>query len=240
MTRNGRAPAAGLLFVTLLAACGGPPPLPQPRTVIVYTGERLNADPERMAEVDGWLRDQQHEIERDPSFLIRLLREEDAVYPWQTLELVGDTAIISTQRTAADTETPFMSYAHLRLMAERDELERWLPDAAEARGLELEHAILERTADIWFLGRAVYNTQAYGPLDELLYAREGGFLNELILTTQVDRFEEERTRYFAERPEREEEFREWFQRTFERDGPGFVDRADDSEREPARGAPGRF
>lgn len=229
MTRTAPVSAAALVAALLLAACGGPPPLPQPRTVVIFSGERLTADPERMGEVDRWLRDQQQAMERDPPFRIRLLREERPVYPWQTLEIVGDTAIISTQQTATDTDTPFMSYAHLRLMAERDELERWLPDAADARGLELERAILERTADIWLLGRAVYNTQAYGPLDELMYARERGFLDEFILTSQPERFEEERVRHFAERPEREEEFREWFQRTFERDGPGFLERPADTE-----------
>lgn len=214
--------AGSLLALGLVAGCGGTQPLPQPRPVVIFTGERIHADPEAMAEVDRWLRPQLEDIERNPDFLIRLLHEDVPVYPWQTLEISGDTAQITIQQAATDAETPYLIYAHYRLMAELGELEEWLPDAPEEDGFELERAILERVADVWLFGRSVYDTQAHGPLDELMYARSAGFLEEFMLATQAERFPDERARYDEENPERREAFREWFSRTFEREGPAYL------------------
>lgn len=223
----GTALVAGLLGVMTLAACAGTPPLPQTRSVITLTGERVQADPEAMVEVDGWLRPQLEDIERKGD-RIRLLQEERAVYPWQTLEITADTARLSVQRGQGDAETPFLLYAHFRLMAEEGALERWLPEAVPeegpvAEGVDLERLILRRIADVWLLGRSVFDTTPYGPLDELLYANEAGFLEEFMLTSQPERFEAEAAAHFAANPERGEAFRSWFLRTFEREGPGFLE-----------------
>jgi len=225
MQMSGRsltAGAAGLLL--LLTACAGAAPTLQPRTVIVFSGERIQTDGERMQEVERWLRPALEDIDQNPSFLIRVHRQEESSYLWDSTELVADTAIVHIQRAAADAETPHLIYAHLLLMAERGELGEWLPAAQERtlEGLEREREILKRVSDIWLLGRSVFDTQAYGPLDELLYANERGFLTEFILGTQTDRFEEERERYTAENPDWEDELRGFFQRTFERDGPGYL------------------
>lgn len=220
--RTLRAGAVCLLFV--VGACAGTSPVPQPRTVIVFSGERIQTDGERMQEVEQWLRPALEDIDQNPSFLIRVHRQEEDAYLWDSTELVGDTAIVHVQRAAADAETPHLIYAHLHLMAERSELGEWLAVAREddLEGLELEMAILRRVSDIWLLGRAVFDTQAYGPLDELLYAADRGLLTEFILATQGDRFEEERAAFTEEFPEWEGELTEFFQRTFERDGPGYL------------------
>jgi hypothetical protein len=235
--RTGRSAGVGtitiLLGIATLAACAGTPPLPQTRSVITMTGERVQADPEAMVEVDRWLRPQLFEIERNPD-MVRLLQEDRPLYPWQTLEILDETAQLTVQRGQGDAETPFQLYAHFRLMAETGGLAPWLPEAVPgagedgvegpvAEGFELERMILRRISDVWLLGRAVFDTTPYGPLDELLYATEAGFLDEFILTTQRDRFEAEAVAHFEANPERAEAFRAWFIRVFERPGPGFMD-----------------
>lgn len=220
---------ATLLLVILTAGCGGGTVTIQPRSVVNFTGERIQADPEAMAEVEAWLRPQLEDIEGNPSFLIRLLREPEPLYPWSRLHIAGDTAQLALQTAAQDAETPFLIYGHLRLMEVRGELERWLPDSQELSGLELERAMLERVSDLWLLGRSVFDTQAHGPLDEILYAREGGFLDEFILFAQPRRFAEEREGHFREHPEREEAFREWFLSVFESEGPRYVDSGEEGD-----------
>jgi hypothetical protein len=224
--RAGARAGAGLALAGLLvlAGCASTVPLPQPRSIITVTGERLTANPESMAEVNEWLRTQMIDIERNSSFLIRLIQEASTHYPWSTLELTGDTAQITVQQGQGDPETPFLLYAHFRLMAERGPaaLEPWLPEAHEATGFALERAILERIADVWLLGRSVFDTSPFGPLDEILFSREAGFLDEFIYAAQPERFAAEAQAHLEANPEREAAFRTWFARVFEREGPGFI------------------
>jgi hypothetical protein len=224
---RGSAGVAGLLLTVLVVGCGGGAATLQPRSVINFTGERIQADPEAMAEVETWLRPQLDDIERNPDFLIRLLREPEPLYPWSRLRISADTAQLALQTAAQDAETPYLIYGHLRLMETRGELERWLPEAEGLDGLPLERAMLERVSDLWLLGRSVFDTQAHGPLDEIMYAREGSFLDEFILLSQPQRFQQEREEYFQEHPEREDAFREWFLRVFEAEGPRYVDSVDE-------------
>lgn len=213
----------GVLFGLLMAGCGTTTSAPQPRSIIVFSGERISPDAERMREADSYLRSQLEDIEANPSFLIRLERQSDAAYPWDTLEMEGDTASISLQRAAVDAETPYLVYAHLHLMDQRGELLEWLPFRDEpVEGLDAEEAILEWVAEVWLLGRSVFDTQAYGPLDEVTYANERGFLRSFILATQPERFADERDAYTEENPDWEEELTAFFQLTFERDGPGYL------------------
>jgi hypothetical protein len=227
-------PHLSLLFLVVFAplvltACGGTSTLPPPRSIILFTGVRVQADPDRMEAVDRWVEPQLDEVRRARGFIIHTLRVERPEYPWQSLEVGRDTARIFVQQAAPDTETPFAVYAHFHMMALRGDLERLLPEASDAEGFELERAILKRIADLWLYGRSVYAVPPYGPLDELLYASEYGFLDEFILAAQPDdRFEDLRVARLEEEPARWEEFERWFQDTFERDGPGFVY----SEREP--------
>jgi hypothetical protein len=221
-------PHLSLLFLVVfaplvLAACGGASTLPPPRSIILFTGVRVQADPDRMEVVDRWIEPQLDEIRRGRDFLIRTLRVERPEYPWQSMEVGRDTARIFVQQAAPDTETPFAVYAHFHMMALRGDLERLLPEASDAEGFELERAIVKRIADLWLYGRAVYAVPPYGPLDELLYASEYGFLDEFILAAQPDdRFGDLRAARLEEEPARWEEFERWFHDTFERDGPGFV------------------
>lgn len=216
-----RVPGRAILALGALGVvgCSAATPLPQPRPVVVVSGERVRADPEAMQVVDRWLRPQLDDIDRNPGYLIRLKEDRDPVYPWQKLEIIGDTVDISLQQGYEDGQTPFLLYAHFRLMAGRGQLERWLPEGVGLEGLALERVILGRIADVWLYGRAVYDTSPYAPLDEILYARENGFLDDLIFATQTTRFGAEALVYYAENPERLVAFRDWFRRTFEREPP---------------------
>ncbi len=219
----GRGALVGLILLPLLGACAGQMPVPQPRSIIIYSGERIQTDGERMMEVETWMRPQLEHIETSPDFLIRVNRENVQRYPWDGLRIEGDTANIRVYSLTGDIDTPYLIYAHLRIAQEMGDVDRWLPEEAEGlEGFELEKAILERVAEVWLLGRSVYDTQAFGPLDELLYSAEFGYLEDFILATQGDRFGELRDQRLADAPERMEAFGEWFSRTFERPEPGYI------------------
>lgn len=206
------------LLILALGACASTTELPAPRSIIVPTGVRVQADAELMEEVDVWVRQQMENINQDPTFLIITEPQDTQTYPWETLAVSGDTARVGVQRGAADAQTPSLIYAHFHLMSEREGgLEEWLPEAAEAEGYELERAILERVADVWLYGRAIFDAAPYGPLDELLYAREFGYLDALLLTARSEEFPDAASRWRAEEPNEETEFRQWFRETFERD-----------------------
>ena len=218
--RHLRVPCLALSL--LLAACASQVPAIMPRSIVVYSGERIRPESARMEEVEAWLTPELDRINLDPAFLIRLSAVQEEVYPWDGLEIVADTADLVLTDTGADAETPFLIYGYLRLMDARGLLVEAYPGTEGLTGYALERAILERVAEVWLLGRSVFDTQPYAPLDELVYAREFGFLDEFIFATQPDRFPDEQDAHRTENPAREEEFRTWFRNTFGSDGPRFI------------------
>lgn len=214
---------SGLSVISVaLAACGGGTELPTPRPLIIHSGARIQPDPERMREIDGWIQPQVQRIREDPSFLIRTVPDEERVYPWQELSISGDTAEIHLQGGVPEARVPFLVYAHLHLMQPRgpEALRRWLPDHAEATGYELERAILVRTADAWLYGRSVWDAPPYPVLDQLMYARENGYLDAMIFTARPDAFADARREWVRENPGGIEEYRRWFVETFGEEPPG--------------------
>ena len=187
-----------------------------------------------MEEVEAWLTPELDRINLDPAFLIRLSAVQEEVYPWDGLEIVADTADLVLTDTAADAETPFLVYGYLRLMDARGALVEAYPGTEGLTGYILERAILERVAEVWLLGRSVFDTQPYAPLDELVYASEFGYLDDFIFATQPDRFPGEEAAHRTENPGREEEFRSWFRNTFGSDGPRFIRAPDEQSGERGR------
>jgi hypothetical protein len=102
-------------------------------------------------------------------------------------------------------------------------LDEVLPEAVGAEGYELERAILARVSDAWLYGRSVFDIPPYGPLDELMFSRENGYLDAFILTARAEEFEEARVTWLQENPGRGEEYRRWFVETFEMEPPGIRD-----------------
>lgn len=224
-TRSFSAPAvvalasAGAAFAF---ACGtGEIQLPEPRRLVVHSGERLAPPKERMEEVDAWVREQWDSIQLDPSFMIYTNPAEGPVYPWETLELSedGDTASVEVQG-GPGTARSYTIYAHYHLMAAQDRLDKWLPEAVGASEFELEKQILSRVADVWVYQRSIFDEPPYGLMDELAYAKENGYLEEFVLTARPGEFVEARKAWSEGEPERAEAFREWFLRVFEREPPG--------------------
>ena len=218
------APAAALLavaaFITL--ACGTAEfELPNPRRLVILSGERLAPTKARMEEVDAWIRPQMDSIELDPSFMIYTNAQEGPVYPWERLDVneQGDTASISAQGRPG-VFGPYTLYAHFHLMKAQNRLDQWLPEAAGGTDFEIERAILARVADAWLYQRAIFDAAPYGILDELTYAKENGFLEEFILIARPDAFVEARREWLAENPEGRDAYLAWFQSAFERDPPG--------------------
>ena len=226
----GRRSVRGLLLLALVAmglsACAkGPPQLPAPRPIVIRSGARLFADPERMAVVDAWFRPQQENIVNDPTFMIVGVQRDSPSYPWESLVLVPpDTAKIGVQRGYTDAAQVFEIYAHYHLMEDMGRIGEFLPGGEDLEGFALELAIVERVADAWFLGRAFYQAEAFGPLEEILYSNENGYLDALLLTARGEEFQEERAAWLEEDPEAEERYRAWFVETFSKDPPGYGNR----------------
>jgi hypothetical protein len=212
----------GLLTLAILStACSGAGrSIPTPRPVVIYSGARLRAEPARMDSVYEWVIDEQVNIQEDPSFWVITQPTAGDTYPWEELRVSEDSVHVRVPMEAQDTELVYQIYGHLHLMVQMGRQEEWLPEAADASGYALERAILSRAADAWILGRTVYNTSPYGPLDELAYAKEGGHLDAFIFTARPSEFVSERADWVRANPGAMERYREWFLDTFSREPPG--------------------
>jgi hypothetical protein len=217
---------SGTVFIAgVLAAgaCAGAYSLPAPRPLVVRSGTRVFADQARLAEIDVWVRQQQENIIVDPAFLIVENRSSEATYPWQALTIKGDTASVLVYAAAPESGSIVSFYGHYYLMDNLGRLDEVLPEAVGAEGYELERAILARVSDAWLYGRSVFDIPPYGPLDELMFSRENGYLDAFILTARAEEFEEARVTWLQENPGRGEEYRRWFVETFEMEPPGIRD-----------------
>jgi hypothetical protein len=210
-----------LAAAVLSGACGaGGRAIPGPRPVVIYSGARLRAEPARMDSVYDWVTDEQINIQEDPSFWVITQPTAGDTYPWEELNVREDSVSVGVPTGAQETELVYQIYGHLHLMARMGRQAEWLPEAPEATGYSLERAILARTADAWILGRTVYNTSPYGPLDELAYAKEGGYLDAFIFTARPNEFVTERAEWVRANPGAMERYRDWFLDTFSREPPG--------------------
>lgn len=209
------------VFVAVLTACSAAaPPIPPPRPIVVHSGARIRADHERMKEVNDWVVREQDDIENDPSFLVITNPVLDEVLPWDGLVLGNDSVTVQVPLGAPDTRLVYEIYGHLHLMVQMGDQEEWLPEAPDAVGYPLERAIVDRIADAWILGRTVFDTAPYGPLDELAYAKDAGYLDAYIFTARPDEFSATRGDWARENPDEGDRYRDWFLETFNREPPG--------------------
>lgn len=212
----------GLLAVlTAVAGCSAANPvIPPPRPIIVHSGARIRADHERMKEVNEWVTREQRNIEEDPSFWVIAEPVVQETFPWEGMEISNDSVRVQVPLGGRDGLLVYEIYGHLHLMAEMGRQEEWLPEAPDAVGYELERAIMERVADAWILGRTVFDTQPFAPLDEIAYAKDAGYLDAFIFTARPDDFAASRAEWARENPNAMEEYQEWFVETFNREPPG--------------------
>lgn len=210
-----------LLLTLGTAACGsGALRLPNPRPLIVQSGERLNPSREELMEIYRWVDPQIENIERDPSFLIAAEPSPTEVYPWETLEIRGDTAFVRLRRTNPDLASVYNIYAHFHIMKAMGRADEWLPEAPGAEGWDFERAVVARMADAWMLGRASFGFAPSRIMDELVYANEANQLEPLLLTLRGHEFPEARDAWLARNPQGQEEFYAWFREVFDRDFNG--------------------
>ena len=221
------APLRALFTVGVLAAgaCAAATGLPAPRSLINRSGARLQADPARMEVIDIWVRAQNENITVDPSFMIIATPATSETYPWDGLTVSGDTASVIFQQSAPDAAGILQLYGHFHLMKKMGRLDEFLPEGVDAEGrelegYELEKAILSRVSDAWLYGRSLFDMSPYAPLDELMYAKENGYLEAFILTARPQEFREERRAWLDSAADASDRYRRWFQRTFEREPPG--------------------
>ncbi len=209
-----------LLAAFSTACASGTGSIPPPRPVIVYSGARLSVDRERMEEVNRWVTEEDINIREDPSFWVHDLPTRSEAYPWEQMRIQADSVWVPAPTAYPDTRLVFHIYGHLHLMTRMGRQEEWLPEAPDAVGYELERAILDRTADAWILGRTVFDTSPYGPLDELAYAKEAGHLDAFIFTARPDEFAVTRAEWARANPGEGDRYRDWFLDTFSREPPG--------------------
>lgn len=211
-----RVHVACLVGALLLAACGGGgPDLPDPRPVVIFSGARINADAERLAEIHEWVTAAVDTINEDPSFFLDWGYVPEPRYPWETFaDLEGDTVRVAFERSAPDAQTSYWVYGFLHQMREMGRLVDWFPETEAMEGFELERFIVARTADSWLLGRSTFDTHPYRILDELMYASEADMLGAFLLHARPDEFPEARERFLAESPDGFEPFRAWYEETF--------------------------
>jgi hypothetical protein len=173
-----------------------------------------------MEEVNRWVTDEDTNIRVDPSFWVHDLPTGEEAYPWENMRIQGDSVWVPVPSRYPDTRLVHHIYGHLHLMVRMGRQEEWLPEAPDVVGYDLERAILSRAADAWLLGRTVFGVSPYGPLDELMYASENGYLDAFIFTARPDEFAVTRAEWARANPGAVDDYREWFLDTFSREPPG--------------------
>lgn len=210
-----------IILLAVSTGCAtGTPEVPVPRPIIIHSGARLRVEQERVQEIHEWVMREERNIVEDPTFLVESRPTPEEVYVWDRLEIEGDTVRIPVFGGAADAMLVHQIYAHLHLMVTMGRQEEWLPEAPTAVEYDLERAILSRVADAWLLGRTAFDTSPYGPLDELVYAKEAGYLDAFIFTSRPEEFTTARARWARENPGKNDDYRDWFLNTFNREPPG--------------------
>lgn len=173
-----------------------------------------------MQEINDWVVREQDNIVQDPSFWVIAEPRTDENYLWDGLQISNDTVRVAVDIRAQDARLVHEIYGHLHLMVTMGRQEEWLPEAPDAVGYELELAILKRCSDAWVLGRTVFDTAPYGPLDEMAYANEAGFLEAFVFTARPEEFATSRATWARTSPDEMSAYREWFLETFNREPPG--------------------
>jgi hypothetical protein len=208
------------LLPVLGMACAPAVGLPEPRPLINSAGARISADANRMDIIDKWVQKQSLDIQTDPTFWILDRPVTTDVYLWDALTIRADTAEVRFSQAASDAQLPYDLYGHFYMMKKLDRLEEYLPEGVGLQGFELELAILSRIADAWLYGRSVFDMTPYRLLDELMYAKEAGYLKAYVLTARASDFPDERRAWLDEVPDEADEYRAWFRTTFEEEPPG--------------------
>lgn len=177
-----------------------------------------------MKVVNEWVTREQINIQDDPSFWVVTTGVVAEIFPWEGMtfgtEEGDDSVTVNLPLGGRDASLVYQLYGHMHLMARTGRQEEWLPEAPDAVGYDLERAIVARIADAWILGRTVFDTQPFAPLDELAYSKNAGFLDAFIFTARPGEFAASRAQWARENPEASARYRDWFLDTFNQEPPG--------------------
>lgn len=158
--------------------------------------------------------------QQDPRIHMRLAPGETSAYPWSVIVIEGDTVQLQVPRGYPDAEAAYGLYAYLQLLATQGRIEEALPDAAGAEGYELDRMMVERVADAWLLARAGLGLDPFPTLDELVVAREAGWLDAFLFVARPRAFRSAREAWMRENPGALEAYRSWFMDTMGEEPPG--------------------
>jgi hypothetical protein len=208
------------MLIVLGACAAGAVVMPQPRPIIVHSGERIRSDYEEMKLVNEWVTAEQTNISEDPTFWVITQPTLAETMPWEGMHISNDSVTVQLPLGGRDGSYVYQLYGHMQLMVTMGRQAEWVPNAPDAVGYELERAITDRVADAWILGRTVFDTQPFGPLDELAFSKYSGFLDAYIFTARPGEFAVSRAEWARANPGRVEEYRDWFLETFNREPPG--------------------
>ena len=194
--------------------------LPPPRPIVIHSGARIRADHAEMTVVNEWVTREQLNIEEDPSFMVVTTPRLDEGFPWDGLDFGQDSVMLQLPLGGRDGSLVYQLYGHMHLMVRMGRQEEWLPEAPGAVGYELERAIVKRISDAWILGRTVFDTQPFAPLDEMAFSSNAGFVDAFIFTARPNDFATSRAEWARANPGEIERYREWFVESFNREPPG--------------------
>ena len=190
-----------MALLAVMGACAAAEPtLPRPRPIIIHSGARIRADYDEMKVVNEWVTAEQANISDDPSFWVITQSTLAEVFPWEGMLISNDTVTLQLSLGGSDASLVYQLYGHMHLMSTMGRQSLWVPTAPAAVGYALEREITSRAADAWILGRTVFDTQPFGPLDELAYAKEAGFLDAFIFTARPGEFALSRADWARQNP----------------------------------------
>ncbi|MCG8469272.1 MAG: hypothetical protein MJB57_13875 [Gemmatimonadetes bacterium] len=184
--------------------------------IVSPSGAVIEFEPDRLLEYRDRSDSLRTDLEEDPEVLYytdfgRDLEPEDVedALPWNAIEVVTDSlAALVMPGNLREAQRAYISYAVLRMHAVRQD-----PDVPCEEIAERELFAVEGFVDGWIAARTLFGGPAYGPLDELAFAREAGVLPGLVadrsnrqlagcLEVWRDRTSEEIAAYRAWRTER--------------------------------------
>ncbi len=177
-----RAAVRGLPVI--LAAWGvAAAPLPGQYRLTAPSGETLEFEPDALLALRAFSDSLRDDLERDPHVLYftdfgRVVEEPraSAAMPWNAMEVVTDSSTaLLMPGNLREAGRAYINYAVLRMHAVRQD-----PDVPCAELAQRELRAVGGFVDGWIVARLLFGGPAYGPLDELAFARQAGVLDGLI------------------------------------------------------------
>lgn len=124
------------------------------------------------------------DLEDDPRVLYSLgfgppadAGSADSAYPWNAVSPTSDSTVnVVMPGNLREADRAYYNYAVMRMRVVR----RQDPDASCDELVRAEEEVLSSYVDGWIVARTLFGGPAFGPMDELVFAREAGLLRPLL------------------------------------------------------------